>query len=401
MSMTRTDLLRLAGSAVRAHRLRSLLTALGIAIGIAAVVLLTSIGEGIHRFVLAEFTQFGTTLLAVNPGKTTTHGTAVGVFGTTRPLTIEDAEALKRLPEVRAVEAVVAGNGLIEVENRKRRANVYGVGATFPEVFRFSVAVGRFLPADDPRAARNFAVLGSTLERELFGERNPLGAAIRVGGSRFRVIGVMRPKGQVLGFDVDDTVYIPTAKALELFDREGLMEIDVLYDPQTPPARVEQAVKRVLVARHGRDDFTLTTQEKMLDVLGSVLEVLTLAVGTLGGVSLLVGGVGILTIMTISVRERTAEIGLLRALGAERRQVLGLFLAEAVVLSLAGGGAGLLLGLGLALGLSLLLPALPVQIAWLYVAIALAVSAVVGLLAGLLPARHAARLDPVVALRGE
>lgn len=399
--MITRDFIRLTVGSVIAQRLRSFLTALGIAIGIAAVVLLTAIGEGIHRYVLNEFTQFGTNLVAVQPGRSTTMGASVGAFGNTRPLTLEDAEALKKLPRVINVEPVIAGNALVEAGGRQRRTNVYGVGSAFPEVFNFSVAGGRFLPPDDPRAARAFAVLGSQLRRELFGDANPLGLTLRVGGDRYRIIGVMDSKGQVLGFDVDDTVYIPAAKALDLFARDGLMEIDVLYQAGANVDEIVEGVRRVLTARHGREDFTLVTQQQMLDVLGSVLDVLTFAVGALGGISLLVGGVGIFTIMTIAVRERTPEIGLLRALGARQGQILALFLGEATVLAAIGGLGGLLLGLGIAWLLGVALPALPVHVTWRYVLSAELIAAAVGLVAGVWPARRAARLDPVEALRTE
>jgi putative ABC transport system permease protein len=396
-----SDFLRLSFSAIEAQRLRAFLTVLGIAIGIAAVVLLTSIGEGIHRFVLSEFTQFGSNLVAINPGRATTHGASVGVFGTVRPLSIADAEALQRISNVEAAVPVLQGNAQVDAGRRQRRTTVYGVGAAFAEAFRFQPSSGRFLPPDNPEAPRAFAVLGSKLKEELFGNENPLGKRIRVGGDRFRVIGVMAPKGQVLGFDLDDTVYIPAARALDLFNREGLMEIDVLYREGTPVKQIVAGIRRVLLARHGRDDFTITTQQQMLDVLGSVLNVLTFAVGALGGISLLVGGVGILTIMTIAVHERTPEIGLLRALGARRNQVLGLFLGEAVVLAAFGGLAGLGLGIGGAQLLHIAVPALPVHTPWSYVVLAEVLAVLIGLAAGVLPARHAARLDPVEALRAE
>lgn len=399
--MTLRDFFLLATGSVIAHRLRSLLTALGIAIGIASVVLLTAIGSGIHQFVLNEFTQFGTNLIAINPGKTTTHGASVGAFGTDRPLTIEDAEALQRLPAVVASEPIMAGNGVVESSGRERRTNIYGVGPHFPEVFTIGVSSGRFLPPDEPRAARAFAVLGSTLQRELFGGANPVGQRIRIGGETYRIIGVMQSKGQILGFDIDDTIYIPTAKALEMFNRDSLMEIDILYRAGADADAIARQVRELLIARHGKEDFAITTQQQMLEVLDKVLGVLTFAVGALGGISLVVGGVGILTIMTIAVRERTAEIGLLRALGAERRQVLLLFLGEATVLAAIGGAAGLLLGIGGAQLLHLAVPALPVQIEWNYVLLAEAIAALIGLAAGVLPARHAARLDPVEALREE
>lgn len=399
--MRTRDFLHLAFGAVRAHRLRAVLTSLGIAVGIAAVILLTSIGEGIHQFVLAEFTQFGTNLVQVTPGRVETHGASVGAFGTTRLLTLDDAEALRRAPHALHTVPVVQGNAEVEAGARSRRTTIMGTGPDFPAAFKMDVSIGRFLPTDDPRAARAFVVLGSKVHQELFGDANPLGARIGVGGARYRVIGVMAPKGQVLGFDLDDVVYLPAARALELFNREGLMETHVAYEAGANVERVVAGIRKILIARHGDEDFTITPQQQMLDTLNSVLNVLTFAVGALGGISLLVGGVGILTIMTIAVAERTGEIGLLRALGARRNQILALFLGEATLLAAVGGLAGLILGVGIAQLLRLFIGALPVETPWAYALLAEAVAIAIGLLGGVLPARRAARLDPVEALRAE
>lgn len=395
------DLGQLALRSVSAYRLRSFLTALGIAIGIAAVVLLTAIGQGIQRFVIAEFTQFGTNLIAVNPGKTTTFGVSGAVISTVRPLTLDDAEALERLPDIEAVVPFVQGNAAIEWGNRSRRTYIFGADADLLAVWNSRVTTGRFLPVEDNASPRAFAVLGAKVRDELFGDANPLGARVRVGGERYRVIGVMEPKGQMLGFDLDDAVYIPVTKAMELFNRDSLMEIDLLYRSEADPKEVAERIKRLLIQRHGREDFTLITQEQMMDVLGSVLDVLTFAVAALGSISLLVGGVGILTIMTIAVTERTNEIGLLSALGATRTHVLTLFLAEATLLAAVGGAFGLVLGGGGAWLLGQAIPALPVHISWRYVVAAELLAAVIGMLAGVLPARHAARMDPVESLRAE
>jgi len=395
------DFIKLTGTSLLAHKLRSFLTMLGITVGITAVVLLTSIGEGLHQFVLSEFTQFGTNLVGINPGKVTTHGMTMGVFGTVRPLTVDDAEALKHLPFAKSVVPLVQGNAEVEGNGHTRRTTVYGVGSSFPVTFSMNVSAGRFLPDDDPTSPRAFVVLGYKVKQELFANLNPLGQRIRIGGDRYRVIGTMEAKGQVLGFDLDDTVYIPAARGLELFNREGLMEIDVLYKEGVKVERVTKAIKRILETRHGREDFTITTQEQMLDVLGSILNVLTFAVGAIGGISLIVGGIGIITIMTISINERTTEIGLLRALGARKIQVLALFLGEAVVLSAIGGACGLLLGIGLAQLLHAALPALPVHTPWTFVILAESLAVFIGLAAGVLPARRAAQLDPIEALRSE
>ncbi len=396
-----SDFVKLTFSAVIMQRMRSFLTALGIAVGIASVVLLTSIGEGIHQFVLAEFTQFGTNLIGITPGKSTTTGMSGALISNVRPLSLDDADALERIQQVRAVVPVVQGNAPVEAGKRSRRTSIFGVGADVPAVWQINIAVGRFLPDDDPRSARAFAVLGSKLRDELFGSENPLGKRIRIGGERYRVIGAMESKGQMLGFDLDDAVYIPAARALAMFNRESLMEIDLLYATGGNADAVARHASELLIDRHGREDFTVITQEQMLDVLGSVLGILTLSVGAIGGISLLVGGVGILTIMTIAVNERTSEIGLLRAIGAGRKQILALFIGEAVVLSSIGGLAGLVIGIGGAWLLGSFVPALPIHTPWSYVFLAEMLAALVGLFAGVLPARHAAGLNPVDALRAE
>lgn len=395
------DSVKLSLAALFSQRMRSFLTTLGITVGIASVVLLTSLGEGVHRFVLSEFTQFGTNLIGVIPGKATTAGMSGAIISNVRPLSMDDAAALKRIPNIIAVAPVVQGNAPVEFGKRSRRAYIFGVGPQAPKVWQIRVAKGRFFTADDPSASRAFAVLGSKVRDELFVGENPLGRRIRIGGERYRVIGVMESKGQLLGFDLDDAVYIPTSRALAIFNRDSLMEIDLLYATGSSADQVAKKIKKLLMARHGAEDFTIITQEQMLEVLGSVLDILTLAVGAVGGISLLVGGVGILTIMTIAVNERTAEIGLLRAIGAGRRHILFLFIGEAVVLSSIGGLAGLIIGAGGAWFLGVAVPALPTHTPWSYVVLAEILAAFIGLLAGVLPAHRAANLDPIEALRAE
>ncbi len=396
------DAIRLALRAVTAQRLRSFLTLLGIAVGIASVILLTSIGEGIHRFVLAEFTQFGTNIASISPGKVKTSGPApTGIPSSVRPLTLEDTQHIARLSQITGVSAMVWGNTEVGANGRLRRVSVNGVGADMLSVYSMKVRSGQFLPHDELENARSFVVLGAKLKTELFGSDNPLGQRVRLGTSQFRVIGVLEPKGQFLGVDLDDAAYIPVARAMELFNRDGMMKIDVAYREGVSARSVVDAVTRLLVARHGREDFTIITQEDMLRTLSNILDILTMAVGALGGISLLVGGVGIVTIMTIAVSERTGEIGLLVALGAPRKTILGLFLGEAVTLSALGGVMGLALGMGLAQIIHLVVPGLPVHTPLSFVLLAEGIAIAIGLLAGVLPARSAARLDPVEALRSE
>lgn len=399
--MTFADLITLSTRALTAHRLRSFLTLLGIAVGIAAVILLTSIGEGVHRFVLAEFTQFGTNVIEIAPGKTKASGGPGGLQTTVRLLTLDDARALEKVPGVTGVTPGVWGNSEVGANGRLRRTTVQGVGHKIPDIFKMKVQTGSFLPDEPFEHARPFAVLGPKLKQELFGSEPALGQRLRIGGMQFRIIGVMAPKGQFLGMDLDDTVFIPTARALELYNRDGLLRINLSYREGLAAKDVAESVKSALAARHGREDFTLTTQEDMLRTLSKILNVLTMAVGALGGISLLVGGVGIVTIMTIAVTERTNEIGLLKALGARERTILGIFLGEAVALSAVGGAFGLILGIGIARLAHLAIPALPVQTPLSFVVLAEVVAIFIGLAAGVLPARNAARLDPVEALRTE
>jgi len=395
------DAIFLALRAITAHRLRSFLTLLGIAVGIAAVILLTSIGAGIHRFVLGEFSQFGTNVIGITPGRTEASGGPPGLPTSVRPLTLEDAQALARVPGVVGVVPAVSGNAEVSGNGRVRRTTIFGGNTAMLQVFNVRVRVGQFLPDEEAGEARNFVVLGPKLKDELFGAGNALGARVRIGGLRFRVVGVLEAKGQFLGIDLDDTAYIPAARAIELFNRDGLTEIDLSYAEGVPSRRVAADAKKLLTARHGREDFTVTTQEEMLRTLGNILDVLTMAVGGLGSISLLVGGVGIVTIMTIAVAERTSEVGLMLALGAQRRTILGLFLGEAVVLAVLGGAMGLALGMGLAQLIHVAVPALPVHTPAPYAGAAVALSAVIGLAAGVLPARRASKLDPVESLRAE
>ena len=396
------DLVRLATGALRAHRLRSFLSMLGIAIGVAAVILLTSIGEGTRVYILSQFTQFGTNILAINPGKSKTIGIPGALGGTTRKLTIDDAEALFRVPGVETVVPVVMGNARVQAGERGRSVAVLGATPDLPTLWRFGPRQGSFWPKGDPRRSAALAVLGPKLAHELFGDRPALGEFVHVAGGRFRVVGVMEPKGQMMGFDIDDMAYVPVASAMDLFDMDELMEIDIIYSSVAETSRVEGEVKRVLAVRHGgEEDFTVTTQEAMLDVFGKVMDVITMAVGAIAGISLLVGATGILTMMWIAVGERTGEIGLVRALGATRAQVQALFLAEAAALAGLGGVAGVVVGLGLGAVLRVAVPGLPVETPLRFVMAGLAVSVATGLVSGVAPARRAALLDPIEALRAE
>jgi len=397
-----TDLLRLAIQSILGHRLRSALSLVGISIGISSVILLTSLGEGTRRYIIDQFSQFGTNLIAINPGKTDTAGIP-GIFGgSTHKLTIEDAEALLRVPGVREVVPLAFGMARVEGEGRGRSVFVYGVTPQISTVWRWDIGIGSFWPGNDPTQGFQQVVLGARLKREIFGTQNALGRFVKIAGNRFRVVGLMEPKGQMLGFDLDDAAFIPVTSAMRVFNLDELNEIDLVFADGFSVDGVEEGVRRTLMERHrGKDDVTITTQAAMLGTFGNIMKIITLAVGAIGGVSLLVGAIGILTMMWIAVGERTHEIGLIRSIGATRRQVEIMFLAESAILALLGGLAGTMIGLGICALLRALIPGLPVQTPVFFVIAALSVSLLTGILSGLLPARRAAGLDPTQALRAE
>lgn len=398
--MLLNDWLRWVFQAVTTARLRSLLTALGISIGIAAVTLLTSIGEGVRTYLIDSFSQFGTRIIAITPGKVETGGIPT-LMTTIRPLSLADARQLGRLPHVEYVVPFMQGTAKIEAGQLHRDTDVYGVGPDMARAWRFKVAQGRFLPTGDLENSRYFAVLGSKVREELFRASNPLGHYVRIGGTRFRVIGVMESKGQLLGFDLDDAVYVPADIAMQMFNKNSLMEIDVIFKESTTSSDMSERILELLIRRHGDEDITLFTQEDMLSTLDDILSIMKMAVGALGSVALVVGGVGVLTIMTTALKERTQEIGLLRAVGCTRQQIMWMFLGEAVLLSGMGGLLGVSIVAVLVISLNTFAPGLPITLQPLYMLASLALSCGVGLAAGITPAMNAAGLDPIEALRSE
>jgi putative ABC transport system permease protein len=398
--MTLADSLRWINRAVLFQRRRNLLTILGFAIGVSAVTLLAAMGDSLKQFVLNEFTQFGSNIIAITPGKSETMGIS-GILKTNRGISLYDAQALSNLPHVNAVVPIVAGTALVKHRGLSRSTDILGVGHHAAEAWKMQIAQGRFLPQDNILQPRAFAVLGSKLKDALFGQKSALGQQIRVGSMRFRVIGVFASKGQFLGMDLDEIAYIPAAKALELFNRGSLMEIDLMYQANIDSNTLIEKVKKRLINRHGAEDFTIISQDEMLASLDDILNVVRFAGIAIGSISLLVGTVGIYTILTITLSQRRAEIGLLRALGMQQNLLIKLFLGEAIFIAIFGGLAGLFLLGFIQLMLNLVLPQLPLLFTLTSVSLGLGVSIVVGLVAGALPAYQASRLPPIDALRAE
>jgi putative ABC transport system permease protein len=398
--VTAADTARFAFESLRGHRLRTSLTLLGMGIGVGAVILLTTLGEGARQYVAGEFLALGSNLIIVLPGKTETTGSAPILGGTPRDLTLLDAEAVvRRVPRVRRLAPLAVGQARVGYGEKRRDVSVLGSTPDLLPVRRLSVAAGRFLPDVDMRRGAPVAVIGRKVQQELFGSENPLGRPIRIGDFRFRVVGVLGSKGQSLGVDMDDVVIVPVASAMRLFNRTSLFRllIEVGAHSEIDTARGE--ILRVLTERHdNEEDVTVLTQDSVLQAFTRILGVLTLALAGIAAVSLSVAGIGIMNVMLVSVSERTPEVGLMKALGARPGQILSAFLVESAMLAAAGGVLGLLIGYTGAFYLGHRFPALSAMPPPWAVGAALAVALAAGVVFGVLPARRAARLDPVAAL---
>jgi putative ABC transport system permease protein len=394
------DLLAFSAGALRGHRLRSVLSLLGVAIGIASVVLLTSLGEGARAYVTGEFASLGSNLLIVLPGKTETTGMAPLVSVAPHDLTLSDVEAIaRRVRQARRVAPLSIGGAPAAVGAKRRDITVAGTTAEFQGVRHVHIGVGRYLPGGDLERGGRVCVIGAKLQRELFSGENPLGEVVRLGDERFKVIGVMAPRGVSIGMDLDEMVHVPVVRALKLFNRAGLFRILIEVGSHEEIPAAKQGVIEVLRARHdGQEDFTVLTQDSVISTFGRILALLTAALAGIAAISLTVAGVGIMNVMLVSVSERTREIGLLKALGVTSRQVVVVFLVEAAILSAAGGVVGLAFAFAATRTFTAVYPSFPIEPPAWAIAAAAVVSISVGLLFGTLPARRAARLDPVVAL---
>lgn len=398
--MTVPDLLRFCLQALSGHRLRTVLSLLGMAIGVAAVVTLTALGEGARLYVVDQFASIGSNLLIVVPGKTETTGIP-GVGAAANDLTLEDSRAIERsIPEAEQVAPFVIGTESVSHGARRRQVVIVGSTRELLEVRKLSLSRGEFLPDEELRRGRPVAVLGIKAAAELFPGEEAVGRVVRIGGWRMRVIGVLAPRGVQLGADIDETAVVPVATAMRMFDRRSLFRIMIQVRGGADLERVKGRVIRLLSERHGEEDVTVLTQDAVVSTFSQILGALTLALGAIAAISLSVAGIGIMNVMLVSVSERTREVGLMRALGVERRQVLAVFLTESALLSAAGGLLGLAVGWGAVRILVQVFPALPASPPVWAVVAALALSLGVGLFFGWLPARRAARLDPVAALAG-
>jgi putative ABC transport system permease protein len=393
------DVLAFAAGALRGHRLRTVLSVAGVSIGIAAVIALTALGEGARRYVRQEFMALGSNLVIVLPGKVETTG-AAPFGGVTHDLTLDDFTAISRMPGVRKAAPLAVATETVTRGDRGRAVPILGTTADFLHVRHVEVVSGDFLPHGNLRQGSNEMVVGQKVAAELFPGESPLGQVIHAGPWRFRVVGVLAHRGRSLGFDLDDVVFIPVQTAMRMFNRRSLFRILVEVRVFQEMGRMKHEIDSLMRARHRADDVTVMSQDALLTAFSSILSALTLALVGIASVSLAVAGVGIMNVMLVSVTERRAEIGLLKAIGAADRQVLVAFLAEAVLLSLTGGLVGIGLGYAAVRAFVGVYPTFPAAPPLWAVAASVGVSAGVGIAFGVWPARRATRLDPVNALAG-
>jgi putative ABC transport system permease protein len=400
--MRTADAVRLSGQALARYPLRSSMLLLAISIGVASVITLTSVGEGARRYISGEFASLGTNLLIMLPGRSDTAGAGLQgmlIGETGRDLTLDDTIALARSRYVDRVTPLVVGAGAVSWRSRERESTVIGANAAFRDIQSWEMAAGRFLPESDLDVASPVCVLGNVVAGELFAGANPVGEWVRIGDSRCRVVGVLAQAGMTGLFDTDELIVVPVAMAQQIFNTQSVYRILIEAGDASQMDRARRDVTAIVKRRHqGNEDFTVISQDAVLATFNEIFGVVTAALAGIAGISLIVAGVLIMNVMLVAVSQRTAEIGLLKAIGATRRQILTLFLAEASSLSLLGGVIGFGIGQLAAFALRTAYPIIDFRAPVWAAAAGVAVAIASGLIFGILPARRAAALDPVEAL---
>lgn len=388
----------LAIETLMSNKTRSFLTMLGVVIGVFAVITLVAIGEGAKTYVYEEVSKFGTgsKYMEIHPGKERGFGMM------SEKLTYRDTEAIEKYcPSVAAVDPRTMGN--MELKYGKRKMDIqFGMGVSYyyPVVFTHGVSLGRFYTKSEQEARRKVAVIGQKVVEKLFSGFNPIGEKIKINGKSFLVVGVFVKKGYTMGFDYDEIVAIPVTTAQRLFDTNRIMEVGITAKSDELVYKAKEEVKQLLIKRHKKEDFRIDTMEESLSLINNILAFLTMAIGGIASISLLVGGIGIMNIMLVSVNERIREIGIRKSVGATRRDIFIQFLIESVVISMVGGTVGILLGVGTSMAIMQALGITPIISLW-SANLAYFVSIFVGVVSGVYPATRAAALDPVEALRYE
>ncbi len=395
------DIIGFSIVSLESNRVRTALMLLAMSIGVAAVVLLTGIGNGARLYIVNQFSSLGTNLVIIIPGRAETASNTPATFigETPRELTLNDMKALERGSMVRRIAPLTLGESNADRKGKERQVPVVGSTTSLLEVYHLKLERGSFLPEEDPDIARPVCVIGEKVFHELFGQESALGEFIRLGGFRCRVIGILASQGRSLGLDTQELVVVPVAFAQMIFNSSGLFRILIEAKEQQALGRLKTSISQTIKKRHyGEEDVTIITQDAVLKTFDKIFKVLTLTVGGIAAISLFVAGILIMNVMLMSVAQRTAEIGLCKALGASNFQIMTLLVAEALLLSAIGGLIGTLLGL---LGSWITVqfyPTLHTTPPFWAIAAAMGTALGTGFAFSLLPARRAARLDPIQAL---
>jgi len=395
------DVVHQANSSISTHPLRVCLIILAMSIGISSVTVLTALGDSARRYIMHEFEALGTHLLIILPGRTETTGGQPPLFGATpRDLTLADANALANLSTIVAIAPITIGAAPVSVRGLERESTVIGSTAALQKVRHLSLAQGNFLPKQAlSKKERPVCIIGQTIQHQLFAQQNPIGQWLRISNRRYRVIGVLASEGQSIGVDFDNMVIIPVQAAQSLFNTQGLFRILIETNSQKGMQQASEHIKAIIRERHaGEEDITLITQDSVVSTFDDILSTLTLTVTSIASISLIVSGILIMNVMWVSVNQRTAEIGLLNALGATRRQITALFLMESAILSLIGAGVGIILGYIILLLIQQHYPEFPLTLPLWAVGLALIVALSTALIFSIFPATKAARLNPITAL---
>jgi putative ABC transport system permease protein len=397
------ETLGVARDSLFANKIRTALTMIGIIIGVGAVILLVSIGEGARKEIYKELGELGSNILIVVPGKTSKEGGMHMGTSVVRKITYDESRFVeKRAKNIIHAVPVIVGTSWIKYKGKSRDTYIVGVTEPYFDIRNLKIEIGRGINASAVDSRQKVCVLGKTVKKEVIGDANPLGAVVSIGDTKYRVIGIMAPKGMALGFDIDDVVFIPTTSAMELFDTDRLFNITVKVRNAELVNEAKKEIKEILVKRHAnKEDFTILSQDEMIAVMGKILNIMTAVLAGIATISLIVGGIGIMNIMLVSVKERTREIGIRKAVGAKNRDILLQFLAESIILSVIGGIGGIILGILLSVGLHYFFDFLPTHITWWSIVVAFLFSGIIGIFFGVYPARKASLYDPIVALRYE
>ncbi|MFA6236106.1 MAG: ABC transporter permease [Bacteriovorax sp.] len=393
-----------SAEAIVENKLRSALTMLGMIIGVMAVILLVSVGTGAKRYITSEFESLGTNVILVQPGKTDKKNSmGPPVSSSKGKLTMGDVEALqKNTTSLAAISGVMFGAGVVKNEFSTNNLNILGCNDEFNRIFNMVISQGNFFSKEDEDSGRRVVILGHTIKQNLFGSGNALGQLVKVNDSEHRVIGIVRPTGDKLGFNVDDMVFIPTKSALRLFNTTNLFGIRASAKSRSSLDVAVKDMTDILKERHnGEEDFTIITQVTMMESMNTILNMLTYALGAIAFISMLVGGIGIMNIMLVSVTERTREIGIRRAVGARRSDILKQFMVEAVTISVSGGLLGILASLLVTNILFIFLPGFDMRPPFWIIPPSFFMSLFTGVAFGVWPAKKAAHIQTIDALRYE